>query len=74
MKLFRERDVNYTFDKVHAVELGYGSFRYEVWSTGVLICLDAVYCRSQKDFETLLEHWSRGARWKYKEAPKKQEE
>ncbi len=65
--LLRERDVHYVFDKDDAKELGFKPFKYQVWSHGVLICLDVVYCRSKKDFKTLLGHWSRSANWTYKE-------
>lgn len=67
-ELLRERDVHYVFDKDDAKELGFKPFKYQVWSHGVLITFDIVYCRSKKDFKTLLKHWSKSSdNWNYKE-------
>ena len=69
--LLRERDVRYAFDKEDAKELGLKPFGYEIGHLGKVVCLDSVYCRSKKDFEKLLEYWSRDTKWNYKEATKK---
>ncbi len=71
-ELLCDGDIHYTFNKDHAVELGLESFKYEVWNCGVLICFDTVCCHSRKDFEKLLEHWSKSSfNWNYNESTEK---
>ncbi len=64
--IHKEAGVDYTFNKKLAKELGYKTFVYEVYHLGELACNNFVFCRSEKDFWSLTEWWSRTKEWKYK--------
>jgi hypothetical protein len=64
-----ESSVYYTFKRQEAKELGLTPFRYKYIYKGQLEDGgEVVYCRNARDFNVLLEFWSRSKEWTYIEA------